>query len=142
LHNKKDCKTDNENIGNNKQGAADACTSASRALENIPVTIHVGNRRQSYFNTGKELPLTVRFYDRVTWEYGGGSKFSFILCQETGGIASTFYRTVVSEGVKIRFLISNVSAGNMLPASYRLGGPDLRCIGYFSYAMHFKASEY
>jgi hypothetical protein len=31
------------------------------------------------------------------------------------------------ERVKIRFLISNVSAGNMLPASYRLSGPALRC---------------
>jgi hypothetical protein len=29
------------------------------------------------------------------------------------------------ERVKIRFLISNVSAGNMLPASYRLGRPAL-----------------
>jgi hypothetical protein len=62
-----------------------------------PATIHVGSRRQRYFNNGKELPLTVRIYDRVTWEYGGGGKFPFIVCQETGGIASAFYRALFQE---------------------------------------------
>jgi hypothetical protein len=40
-----------------------------------------------YFNPDKELPLAIRIYDRITWEHGSGGKFSFIVRQETGGIA-------------------------------------------------------
>jgi hypothetical protein len=103
----------NENIGNNKQATAGACTSVSHSLENILVTTYIGNHRQSYFNPGKKLPLTIRIYDRATWEYGDGGKFSFIVCQEMGRIASAFYCTIARERVKRRFLISYVSAGNI-----------------------------
>lgn len=70
----------------------------------------------SYSNPGKEQPLTIRIYDRVTWHYGRGGKFSFIVYQETGGTTSVFYRAYPWDKVKRHFLISNVSA------SYRLGG--------------------
>jgi hypothetical protein len=31
-----------------------------------------------YFNPSKEIPITIRVYDRVTGGYGGSDKFSFI----------------------------------------------------------------
>jgi len=46
------------------------------------------------------------------WEYGNDGKFSFIVCHETGGIASTFCRGVAMGRIKIPLLISNVSACN------------------------------
>jgi hypothetical protein len=50
--------------------------------------------------------------------------FLFIVCQEMGGNCfGVLSRAFAGERVKRRFLISHVSAGNMLPASYRLGGP-------------------
>jgi hypothetical protein len=41
-----------------------------------------------------------------------GGKFSFIVCQERGGIASAFCRGVSMERIKIPFLISDVCACN------------------------------
>jgi hypothetical protein len=77
-------------------------------------------------------------YERATWEYGGGGMFSFIVCQETGGIASAFHRAFARERVKRRSLISNISAGNMLPASYRLGGPGMMYgIHHAGFTYHF-----
>jgi hypothetical protein len=93
------------------------CKSLSK---NNPVTIHDGNRPQSYFNPDRELPLTIRICDIVIWEYGNGGKFSFIIFLKTHGIASAFYYSFTGDTIRKRFLISNVSAGNMLPASYRL----------------------
>jgi hypothetical protein len=61
----------------------------------------------------------------VTWIHGSGGKFSFIVCQETDGIASAFYGAVHRERVKRRFLVSDVSAGNMLPPSDRVDGRDV-----------------
>jgi len=49
---------------------------------------------------------------------------SFIVCQETGGTASASYRAVAGERVERHFPVSKVSAGNMLPASNRLGEPE------------------
>jgi hypothetical protein len=47
---------------------AGACTSA--IFKNIPVTIQVCNRQQSYeyFDSGKKLPLTTKICFNVTWE--------------------------------------------------------------------------
>jgi hypothetical protein len=72
--------------------------------------LHIGNHWQRYFNPVKELPLKIRINDRVTWECGRVGKFSFIVCQEAGGIASPFHPTIAKERI----------VGNMLPVSYRL----------------------
>jgi hypothetical protein len=93
---------------------------ASRFLENIPLTTHIGSRRQLYFNPGKEVSLTIRIYDRGPWEYGNGGKFSSLVFQETGGISSEFCRAFAKEGVKRRFVVLDVSVGNMLPVSVQV----------------------
>jgi hypothetical protein len=85
---------------NNKKSAAFVCASASRYLETIPVTIHVCNRRWSYPNPCKELSLTIRACDAVTWGHGDGCTSSVIVRQETGGIASAFCSAVARERVK------------------------------------------
>jgi hypothetical protein len=59
---------------------------------------------------------------------GSFGNFYFIIFQETSGIASAFYHAIVGGRIKTRVLISNVSAGNMLPANYRLGEPALSII--------------
>jgi hypothetical protein len=58
-------------------------------------TISVGSSRQTYPTSGKELPLSIRIYDRATGEYGSGGKLSFIVGQGTGGVASAFHCAVV-----------------------------------------------
>jgi hypothetical protein len=77
---------------------------------------HIGSRWQSYFNPVKELLLEISINYRITWECGSGGRFSLIVCQEVGGIASAFHPTIAKERV----------VGNILPVSYRLDKP---CIG-------------
>jgi hypothetical protein len=43
-------------------------------------------------------------------------------------MASTFDLNVAMERVTRRFIASNVSAGKVLPASYRLIGPVVDCV--------------
>jgi hypothetical protein len=57
--------------------------------------------------------------------FKGSGKFSFIVCHETGGIASSFYGVVCTDRVKRHVIVSDVSAGNMLPASDWMIGRDI-----------------
>jgi hypothetical protein len=64
------------------------------------------------------------FYIRVTWGCGGGGKFSYIVSQEMGGMLwrsiTPFPRKELKE-----IIVSDVSMGNVLRVSYRVGGPGV-----------------
>jgi hypothetical protein len=60
------------------------------------------------FFPSEELTLTIRIYDRVSWEYGSGGKFSFIVFAR---ILLQLHRFSVVSRVKGCFCISNVSTG-------------------------------
>jgi hypothetical protein len=58
----------------------------------------------------------IKTSDRVNWECGRDGKFPPVVCQRTGDIYSAFYH-VARERITGPFIMLNVSAGTMLPAS-------------------------